>query len=109
MLGTSIFEQVCKMITKPRAKCAIGQYKEFEGFISSVVVLKIDSIIRDLCSVLRTPDKEKETKEVLVVACKRYMGKKLKKRVDLFVEMKNETEYYFEIKTANRTYTNLRE
>ncbi|MBI2591316.1 MAG: TdeIII family type II restriction endonuclease [Candidatus Brennerbacteria bacterium] len=100
MLGTSIFEQVGKMIAEPRAKRAIGQYKEFKGFISSEAVLKIDSIMRDLRSVSRTPDKEKETKEVLAVAGKGDMGKKLKKRVDLFVEMKNETEYYFEIKTA---------
>ncbi len=100
MLGTSIFEQVGKMIAEPRAKRAIGQYKEFEGFISSEAVLKIDSIMRDLRSVSRTPDKEKETKEVLAVADKGDMGKKLKKRVDLFVEMKDETEYYFEIKTA---------
>ncbi len=31
MLGTSIFEQIGKMIAEPRAKKAIGQYKEFEG------------------------------------------------------------------------------
>lgn len=100
MLGTSIFEQVGKIIAEPRANRAIGQYKEFEGFISSEAVLKIDSIMRDLRSVSRTPDKEKETKEVLAVAGRGDMGKKIKKRVDLFVEMKDEVEYYFEIKTA---------
>ena len=100
MLGTSIFEQVGKMIAEPRAKSAIGQYKEFEGYISSEAVLKIDNIMRNLRAASRTPDKEKETKEVLVVASKGEMGKKLKKRVDLFVEMKDGTEYYFELKTA---------
>lgn len=100
MLGTSIFEQVGKMIAEPRANRAIGQYKEFEGYISSEAVLKIDSIMRDLRSASRMPDKEKETKEVLVVANKGDLGKKLKKRVDLFVEMKDGTEYYFEVKTA---------
>ncbi len=100
MLGTSIFEQVGKIIAEPRAKRAIGQYKEFEGYISSEAVLKIDSIMRDLRSASRTPDKEKETKEVLAVSGKGEMGKKLKKRVDLFVEMKDGTEYYFELKTA---------
>ena len=100
ILGTSIFEQVGKIIAEPRAKRAIGQYKEFEGYISSEAVLKIDSIMRELRSASRTPDKEKETKEVLAVAGKGEMGKKLKKRVDLFVEMKDEVEYYFEIKTA---------
>ncbi len=100
MLGTSIFEQVGKMIAEPRAKSAVGQYKEFEGYISSEAVLKIDKIMRDLRAASRTPNKEKETKEVLAVAIKGEMGKKLKKRVDLFVEMKDGTEYYFELKTA---------
>lgn len=100
MLGTSIFEQVGKMIAEPRAKSAIGQYKEFEGYISSEAVLKIDEIMRSLRAVSRTPDKEKETKEVLSVASKGELGKKLKKRVDLFVEMKDGTEYYVEVKTA---------
>lgn len=100
MLGTSIFEQVGKMIAELKANRAIGQYKEFEGYISSEAVLKIDSIMRDLRSASRKPDKEKETKEVLAVVNKGNLGKKLKKRVDLFVEMKDGTEYYFEIKTA---------
>ena len=100
ILGTSIFEQVGKMIAEPRAKRAIGQYKEFEGYISSEAVLKIDHIMRDLRSASRKPNKEQETKEVLSVAHKGEMGKKLKKRVDLFVEMKDDTEYYFEIKSA---------
>jgi len=56
--------------------------------------------MRDLRSASRKPDKEKETKEVLAVANKGNLGKKLKKRVDLFVEMKDGTEYYFEVKTA---------
>ncbi len=56
--------------------------------------------MRDLRSASRKPDKEKETKEVLAVAGRGDMGKKLKKRVDLFIEMRDETEYYFEIKTA---------
>jgi len=100
MLGTSIFEQVGKIIAEPRAKCAMGQYKEFEGFVSSEAVLKIDIIMRDLRSASRTPDKEKETKEVLAVADRGKLGKKLKKRIDLFVEMKDGMEYYFELKSA---------
>src|SRR3972149_5552188 len=100
ILGTSIFEQVGKIIAEPKAKQAIGQYKGFEGYISSEAVLKIDSIMRELRLASRTPDKDKETKEVLAVAGKGEMGKKLKKRVDLFIEMKDETEYYFELKSA---------
>lgn len=100
ILGTSIFEQVGKMIAEPRTKRAIGQYKEFEGYISSEAVLKIDHIMRDLRSASKKPDKEQETKEILALVHKGEMGKKLKKRVDLFVEMEDDTEYYFEIKSA---------
>jgi len=53
-----------------------------------------------LRAVKRKPDKEKETREVLSVAAKGNLGRKLKKRVDLFVETQEEIEYYFELKTA---------
>lgn len=99
MLGTSIFEQVGRLIAEPKAKIAIGQYTKFIGHISSEAVLKIDNIVRDLRSTLRKPDKDKETKEILAVANKGNLGRKLKKRVDLYVEM-NGIEHYFEIKTA---------
>lgn len=100
MLGTSIFEQIGKMIAEPKAKRAAGQYRELEGYISSEAVLKIDTIMRELRSALRKPDKGRETKEILAVANKGKLGRKLKKRVDLFVEMEDGTEYYFEVKTA---------
>ncbi len=100
MLGTSIFEQIGKMIAEPKVNRAIGQYNQLEGYISSEAVLKIDNIMRDLRSVSRKPNKEKEIKEILTVANKGNLGKKIKKRVDLFIEMKNGIEYYFEIKTA---------
>lgn len=100
MLGTSIFEQVGRIVAEPKTKCAIGQYNAFEGFVSSQAVLKIDSIMRDLRSASQTPDKDRETKEVLSVASKGDMGKKLKRRVDLYVEMKDSSEYFFEIKSA---------
>src|SRR3989344_2895518 len=99
-LGTSIFEKVGQMISLPHAKEAKDQFKTFEGFISSKAVLKIDSIMRELRSANRKPDKDKEVKEILSLAQKGKMGKKLKKRVDLFVIDKNGIENYFEIKTA---------
>lgn len=100
MLGQSIFEHVGKIIAKPMARRAIDQYRELEGYISSQAVLKIDQIMRDLRAAKRKPDKAKETREVLSVATKGNLGRKLKKRVDLFVETKEGIEYYFELKTA---------
>lgn len=98
-LGTSIFEKVGQIIAQPLAKEAKDRY-DFEGFIGNEAVLKIDSIMRGLRSTNRKPDKELETKEVLAVSQKGKMGKKLKKRVDLFVISKDGVENYFEIKTA---------
>lgn len=98
-LGTSIFEKVGQIIAKPSVKEVKDRY-DFEGFISSEAVLKIDSIMRGLRSAGRKPNKELETKEVLAVSQKGEMGKKLKKRVDLFAVTKDGTENYFEIKTA---------
>jgi hypothetical protein len=100
MLGTSIFEQVAAMIVKPHAKRTIGQYKKFEGFISTEAVLVTDRIMRDLRSAKRKPDKSKETQEIVDAVSKGRQGEKLKKRVDLFIEMKDGIEYYFEIKSA---------
>jgi len=99
-LGTSIFEQVGAIIVKPHANKTIGQYNKFEGYISSEAVLTIDKIMRELRAASREPNKEKETKEVLAASLQGKQGKKLKKRVDLFVEMKDKTEYYFELKSA---------
>lgn len=99
-LGTSIFEQVGKIIAEPNSKRAIGQYREFNGYISSEAVLKIDSIMRELRSASRKPNKEQETEEILSIANKGNMGRKINKRVDLFVEAKDGTEHYYEIKTA---------
>lgn len=98
-LGASIFEPVAEMIVKPHAKRAVAQYEELEGLISSGAILKIDSIIRELNSKSRKPNQSKETKEIIAVALKGEQGELQKKRVDLFVEMNN-TEYYFELKTA---------
>lgn len=100
MLGTSIFEQVGKIIALPKSKQAIDRYDNFEGFVSSKAVLTIDNIMRDILSASRKPNKKKETKEVLSASRIGKKGKKLKKRVDLFVEKNNGVEYFFEIKTA---------
>ncbi len=98
-LGTSIFEKVGQLIAKPLCKEAKDRY-DVEGFISDQAVLKIDSIMRDLRSARRKPDKELETKEILLASPKGNMGKKIKKRADLFIIDKKGVENYFEIKSA---------
>jgi len=98
-LGTSIFEKIGQIIGEPLSKEAKDRY-DFEGFISSDAVLKIDSIMRSLRSASKKPNKDVETKEVIVVSQKGKMGKRLKKRADLFILDKKGIENYFEIKTA---------
>ena len=99
-LGTSIFEHVGKVIADPHVKKVVDQVRDFEGYISSEAVLKIDSIMRELRAATRKPNKEQETKEVLAVAQKGELGKKLKKRVDLFVVDNAGAENFYEIKSA---------
>lgn len=100
MLGQSIFEQVGKIIAEKDGAEAIAQYKDFSGFISSEAVLRIDNIMRDLRTAARKPNKEKEVEEIVKVAKSGSFGKETKKRIDLFIKTKDQTEYFFEIKTA---------
>lgn len=99
MLGQSIFEKVGAIISKPMANQVKDQYP-LEGFISNEAVLKIDLIMRDLRAAKRTSDKVIETQEILAVANKGELGRKIKKTVDLFVLQKNGEELYFELKSA---------
>ena len=100
MLGTSIFEKVGELILSNRTQEVQSQYKGLVGYISDRAVICIDSIMRDLKSTRRTPCKDIETKEVLAVARVGNLGRRIKKRVDIFAMMENNTEYYFELKSA---------
>ncbi|MCD6579898.1 TdeIII family type II restriction endonuclease [bacterium] len=100
MLGTSIFEKVGELILSNRAQEVKSQYKDLVGYISEKAVICIDTIMRDLKSTRRTPCKFKETKEVIAVAKQGNLGDKIKKRVDIYAKMDDDTEYYFELKSA---------
>jgi type II restriction enzyme len=100
MLGTSIFEKVDELILSHKTKEVKGQYSGLNGYISEKAVICIDSILRDLKSTRRNPCKSKETEEILNVAKEGNLGNKIKKRVDIFAKMNDDTEYYFELKSA---------
>jgi len=100
MLGTSIFEKIGELILSHKAKEVKGQYRGLDGYISEKAVICIDTIMRDLKSTRRTPCKSKETEEVLAVAKEGNLGRKIKKRVDIYAKMDDDTEYYFELKFA---------
>ncbi|MBA7499264.1 hypothetical protein ES704_02004 [subsurface metagenome] len=100
ILGTSIFEKVGELILSHEVQEVKGQYKGLIGYISEKAVICIDTIMRDLKSTRRTPCKSKETEEVLAVAKEGNLGNKIKKRVDIYAKMDDNTEYYFELKSA---------
>lgn len=100
MLGTSIFEKIGELILLHKAKEVKGQYRGLNGYISEKAVICIDTIMRDLKSTRRTPCKPKETKEVIAVAKEGNLGNRIKKRVDIYAKMDDDTEYYFELKSA---------
>ena len=100
ILGASIFEKAAEIIIEPKAKIAISQYKRLEGYICDEAVLKIEHIIDELKEAKRKTNKQEETKEILSVATTKNNTNIKKARVDLFAEMNDGTEYYFELKTA---------
>src|SRR3989344_4295569 len=74
------------------------------SFIHSVNTTLGTSIFEKVGQMIALPHakeaKDQEVKEILSLAQKGEMGKKLKKRVDLFVIDKDGVENYFEIKSA---------
>lgn len=100
MLGTSVFEQVAAIIAAPNFKRAVNQYKEFNNTISDKAQAMIQHILDDLRSAKATPNKPKEIKKILRVAKDGTMKKVKRPRIDLFLEAKDGTEYYFDLKTA---------
>jgi type II restriction enzyme len=100
MLGTSVFEQVAAIIAAPNFKRAVNQHKEFNNTISDKAQAMIQHILDDLRSAKATPNKPKEIKKILRVAKDGTMKKVKRPRIDLFLEAKDGTEYYFDLKTA---------
>lgn len=100
MLGTSVFEQIAKIIAEPFFIRAIAQYKGFNNIISDQAQATIQRILDDLRVQRSKPDKQNEIKEILQVAQTGNMKKIKRPRIDLFLESKDGIEYYFDLKTA---------
>lgn len=100
MLGTSVFEQVAVTIATPHFKRAINQYKDFNNTISDQAQAVIQRIVDDLRAARTQPDKPAEIAAILQVAQKGTLKRVKRPRIDLFLETKDGTEYYFDLKTA---------
>jgi len=98
MLGQSIFEKVAEFIAIQSFDKAKSQYN-FEGYLSKNAILEIDKIMFNLKSANLPANELNENEKIRSVATKGLIGKKRKARIDVFAQ-KNDTEYYFEIKTV---------
>ncbi len=99
-LGTSIFEQVAAIIAVPHFRRAINQYKDFSNTISDKAQVVIQRIVDDLRAARTRPNKPAEIAEILQVAKTGTLKKVKRPRIDLFLESRDGTEYYFDLKTA---------
>lgn len=100
MLGTSVFEQVAVIIAGDHFKRAINQYKNFNDTISEMAQGVIQTIVDNLRASRASPDKPAEIAEILRVAQAGTLKKIKQPVIDLFLESKDGTEYYFDLKTA---------
>lgn len=99
-LGTSVFEQAAAMIAALHFERAVHQYKDFNNTISDKAQHVIQRIVDDLQAARATPNKPAEIAEILRVAQTGTLKKVKRPRIDLFLESKDGTEYYFDLKTA---------
>jgi hypothetical protein len=99
-LGTSVFEQVAKIIADPHFRKAIHQYKDFNNTISRTAQQVIQEIMDELVAARSTPDKAEETNKILSVSQKGDIVKIRRPRIDLFLKSFENIEYYFDLKTA---------
>lgn len=99
-LGTSVFEQIAAVIAKPHFRRAVHQYKDFNTAISAKAQAVIQQMIDDLRTARSKPNKPKEIAKILSIAQNGPLRKVKRPRIDLFLEARDGTEYYFDLKTA---------
>lgn len=99
-LGTSIFEQVGEILAKPNFKNAEAQYKDLNMKVSTGAQTEIQSIIDELTTSSRKPNKVAEIERIRKVANIGTIKTVKKPRVDLFLVSKQDVEFYFDLKTA---------
>lgn len=99
-LGTSIFEEVGKILAELHFKHAEAQYKNLNFKVSTGAQAEIQNIIDELTTSSRKPDKINEIERIRKVANFGTIKTVKKPRVDLFLISNNDIEYYFDLKTA---------
>lgn len=107
-LGTSVFEQVARIIADPNFRQAIHQYRDFNNTISRSAQRVIQEIMDELVAARSTPNKVKETEKILHVSQTGDLVKVRRPRIDLFLESFDKVEYYFDLKTAKPNISDFR-
>ena len=97
-LGMSIYEDVSKIIAEETAKECFTKY-DVGGVISREQKSVIDEIVRKLRNGERKVNHEQESKQVLNTSAKDGKAQKEGRIADFYM-LRNNTEYYFEIKTV---------
>jgi len=100
MLGSAIFEQVAVIIARSNFQQVISQYKGLPDSMSEDAQRLIQAIMDNLETGATKPNKKAETKSILHVAQTGTIKSVKKPCVDLFLQAKDGSEYYFDIKTA---------
>lgn len=99
-IGQDIFEPIAVIIARPHFKQAICQYKKFNDTISAEAQHVIQTLLNDLTTTRVAPNKSVETRQILSVARSGEIEKIKRPRIDLFLESRDGTEYYIDLKTA---------
>lgn len=99
-LGTSVFEQVAAIISRPHFSEVIHQFKDFNNTISLEAQRVIQEIIDNLTLSKLKPNKHEEVAKILSVSQSNNMVTIKKPVIDLFVVSHDGIEYYFDLKTA---------
>jgi type II restriction enzyme len=99
-IGQDIFEPIAVIIARPRFRQAICQYKNFNDTISVKAQRVIQTLLNDLTTARISPNKHDETRQILAVARSGDIEKIKRPRIDLFLESRDGTEYYIDLKTA---------
>lgn len=107
--GTSIFEPVATALAKEKFKSAKRSQAGVGDKISEEAHKTIQSIMNELATGERNPDKEKETSLIREVCRSGKMNKVRLTKADLCIQDYAGTIYMFDIKTAKPNVGNFKE
>jgi len=98
-LGSSVFEKVGMIIASKRFAESQSQYTGLKGYLSEDALQEIGHIVDDLGSGRSTPNRDDETRRVMIKAAQGVLREERNPRIDLFLKTEDGEEIYIDIKT----------